>query len=121
MPGTQRLLRSLRTLAKKRRALKAVERRLDAEERQVMATISQMLAGVGYRIVARDGVAGIPARAGFRRARKDLKCPRCDRRFAFEMHLARHVNAVHGAKKRATGKRATRKAARRRRAAPATA
>ena len=36
MAQTPKLLRSLRTLTKKRLTLKAMERRLDAEERKVM-------------------------------------------------------------------------------------
>jgi uncharacterized C2H2 Zn-finger protein len=27
---------------------------------------------------------------------KKLHCPKCDRRFAREGHLARHLNAIHG-------------------------
>jgi uncharacterized C2H2 Zn-finger protein len=32
--------------------------------------------------------------------RKKLKCPQCSRRFGLPGHLARHVNAIHGAKRR---------------------
>ena len=55
MPQTRALLRSFRTLAKRRLALKATERQLDAEERRVMEAMSRMLAGSGYRVVAVDG------------------------------------------------------------------
>jgi hypothetical protein len=40
------------------------------------------------------------ARMRRRRAREDLKCPKCHRRFSLDMHLARHMGAVHGQRKR---------------------
>ena len=108
MARTQSLLRSFRTLRKKRLALKAMGRRVDAEERRVMEVMSRMLAGSGYRVVPVDGFkveSEHRPRRRQRRARKDLTCPKCGRRFFFEMHLARHTNAVHGAKKRAGKKK----------------
>ena len=32
--------------------------------------------------------------------RKTLKCPKCDRRFSMPAHLARHMSATHGPKKK---------------------
>jgi hypothetical protein len=106
MTHTERLLRSLGTIGRKRHALKAQEGRLDAEERKVMEAVSKMLAGVGYRIVAASARDTARGRPRVRRARKDLRCAKCDRRFGFEMHLARHMSAVHGAGRRAAKKKA---------------
>ena len=102
--------RSFGTLAKKQRALQAIARRLGAQERKLMARISRVLEIVGYRVVAAGARRSAdPTRARRPRARKDLKCPKCDRRFAFEMHRARHVNATHGSAASGTRKRAVRK------------
>src|SRR5262245_60973337 len=105
MPQGQVLLRSLRTLATRRRSLKVMEGRLNREERQVMGAVSRSLSRWGYRVVAvseRDEPRSArPRRPRRRLERKNLKCPKCGRRFGFAMHLARHVRAVHGTKKRA--------------------
>ncbi len=29
--------------------------------------------------------------------RKTIKCPRCDRKFAMQAHVQRHLNTMHGA------------------------
>jgi uncharacterized C2H2 Zn-finger protein len=110
MKRRRREPRSFGTLAKKQRALQAIARRLGAQERKLMARISRVLEMVGYRVVAAGGRRGAgPAPPRRPRARKDLKCPKCDRRFAFEMHRARHVNATHGSPARGTRKTAVRK------------
>ena len=96
------LLRSLRTLTKRRLALKAMESRLDADERKVMEAMSRVLEGSGYRVVPVKGNepdSERPRRSRRRLARQDLKCPKCDRRFAFVMHVARHMNAMHPTRK----------------------
>jgi uncharacterized C2H2 Zn-finger protein len=108
MVQTQALLRSLRTLAKKRLSLKAMERRLDGDERQLMGAIGRMLSGLGYRVVAVNGHDAKTSRSARPRRRltpTNLKCPKCDRRFSFVMHMARHMSAMHGTKKRG-GKKA---------------
>jgi hypothetical protein len=38
-------------------------------------------------------------------ARKTLKCPKCERKFALALHLARHVSAIHGKKGRKVAKK----------------
>ena len=52
-------------------------------------------------------------------ARKQFKCPKCDRRFSMPAHVARHVNTIHAkkgrkktAKKRRPKARAKRKVGR---------
>ena len=112
MAQTQTLLKALGTLSEKRRSLEQMTRRIADQERQVMASLEGMLSGLGYRVVAVDGKAdkvvtrtGSPAKRRHL-ARQNLKCPKCNRRFGFLMHLARHTNTVHGAKKRASKKAA---------------
>ena len=102
MGQTQALLRSLRTLAKKRLSLKAMERRLDGEERQLMGAMGRMLSGLGYRVVPANGHVAKARQVSTRRrlAPKNLNCPKCNRRFSFEMHVARHMSAMHTAKRR---------------------
>ena len=48
-------------------------------------------------------------------ARRMFKCPKCDRRFAMAMHLARHTSTIHASKSR-KGRPAKRKKKRRVRA-----
>lgn len=102
MGQTQALLRSLRTLTKKRLSLKEMERRLAGEERQLMDALSRMLSDSGYRVVAaNEQDTNVSATRPRRRlARKNLKCPKCARRFSFAMHVARHMSAMHATKKR---------------------
>jgi uncharacterized C2H2 Zn-finger protein len=107
------VMRSFGMLTKKRLTLKALERRLAGEERQAIESVGRMLSPLGYRVVAANGqrtpgtvpkpTASRPRR---RLARQNLKCPKCGRRFAFVMHLARHTNTMHGAKKRTSKKAA---------------
>ena len=95
MPGIQILLRSLRTLAKKRLSLKAMERRPVGEERQFIESMGRMLSGLGYRVVAvnRHDTESRASRPRRRLAPKNLKCPRCGRRFSFTMPRPRTAGA----------------------------
>ncbi len=45
-------------------------------------------------------------------AKSGLKCPKCDRTFGMAAHLARHLSAGHGKKKKVVKKKAARRAAR---------
>jgi uncharacterized C2H2 Zn-finger protein len=45
-------------------------------------------------------------------ARKTLKCSRCGRRFSMAAHLARHMSASHGRKKKARRAKAKRRVGR---------
>jgi uncharacterized C2H2 Zn-finger protein len=38
-------------------------------------------------------------------AKSKFKCPRCDRTFTMKAHLARHLSATHGAKKKKAAKK----------------
>jgi uncharacterized C2H2 Zn-finger protein len=100
------LLAAFHRITKQREALKSIEQRLADRERPLMEDIGRALAGVGYRLTRLNGVmATAPARGKRKpRVRQDLKCPKCERRFFFAMHVARHLNTIHGRKQRNTHK-----------------
>jgi hypothetical protein len=91
------LLAAFHGITRQREALKSLERRLADRERTLVADIGRALAGVGYRLTRLDGARVTAPGRGNRkpRARQDLKCPKCERRFFFQMHVARHMNAMH--------------------------
>jgi len=107
MPMTQvrALLSALGSMTKEREALKAREGQLADRERQLVVDIGRALSDAGYRlerVEAESQVAALtPRGTRRRRKRQDLKCPKCGRRFFFQMHVARHMNAMHR-KQRAT-------------------
>ena len=86
------LTASLRALHSRRQALAKKERRL-------IADLTRVLLKIGYHAIP-AGTTATLRRSG-RAARKTLACPRCSRRFAYRLHLGRHLSATHGAKKRA--------------------
>ena len=106
MPQVRALLSALGSIAKEREALKAREGHLAARERKLVGNIGRALSDAGYRLERVDEIqATSPARGtGRRRKRQDLKCPKCDRRFFFAMHVARHLNTIHRRKQRDTQK-----------------
>ena len=71
-----------------------------------MANIGRVLSGFGYQLTRLDeATVAAPARGKRKpRVRQDLKCPKCERRFFFQMHVARHLNTVHRRKQQATRK-----------------
>jgi hypothetical protein len=100
------LLATFHGITKQREALKSLERRLADRERTLVADIGRALAGVGYRLTRLDGATTTVSGRGNRkrRARQNLKCPKCQRRFFFQMHVARHLNTIHRRKQRNTQK-----------------
>jgi hypothetical protein len=100
------LLASFHRITKQRESLKSLELRLADRERKLVADIGRALSDVGYRLMPLDeGKANSRARGTRRlRLRQDLKCPKCERRFFFQMHVARHMNAMHRRKQRDTQK-----------------
>src|SRR5262245_24244410 len=110
MARTQAILSSFQRIEKKRRALKQTGQRLAAQFRQLVDAMGRMLSGFGYRLVERNEPDYNPGRSSTRKRNrllpKSLKCPKCDRRFSLTMHIARHVNAMHSAKKRSVRKAA---------------
>lgn len=97
MTQVNALLSALGSMTKQRETLKAREHAVANRERKLADDIGRALSGVGYRLVRLDERPATSATRGTRRRRKrqDLKCPKCDRRFFFQMHLARHVSAMH--------------------------
>jgi uncharacterized C2H2 Zn-finger protein len=114
------LLRTLGMLVEEKRRLVGKEKQLAKAEQRVIAGLTRSLSGLGYRVLPvtgqerQPGAAQAPrahARDAHRRALpKTLQCPKCDRRFSYQMHVARHMNAMHRATKSAV-KRARRRIA----------
>lgn len=78
-------------------------------ERRLVEDLGRLLPTIGYRLVptAAGKLRGMSSN-GTRRVKR-LQCPKCDRRFAHPLPLARHLSATHGIKKGAA--RARRKVA----------
>jgi uncharacterized C2H2 Zn-finger protein len=92
------ILGSLTKLAQSREALKRKEQRIAVAEQRLLAQMNRTLSSLGYQLVSLNGRPATP-RAVKRAAPKTLKCPECDRRFSYQMHVARHLSAMHRAKK----------------------
>src|SRR5713101_7982345 len=109
------LVWSLKKLAREKRVIREKEREVAHTERQVIERIGRSLSGTGYRLVPVGGghfKAARPATTPRRATAKRLRCPKCDRRFAHPLPMARHVSATHGMKKtarKAAKRRATRR------------
>jgi uncharacterized C2H2 Zn-finger protein len=98
------LVSSVKKLAREKRGLHEKERQVAHVERQVIAQLGRVLSGPGYRLVPvgsgelkASRLVGAKGRAKAKR----LRCPKCDRRFAHPLPMARHMSATHGVKKRA--------------------
>ena len=101
------VLDSLRKLAKEKSGLRDKERQIADAEHRLLQQMARVLSRFGYRLVAADGRARkAGALASTKRPLpKTLKCPKCDRRFAHRLPMARHMSATHGAKKATSRKR----------------
>lgn len=107
MTQVRALLSALGSMTKKREALKAREDHLADRERTLVDDIGRALSDTGYRLERVDEIqatALTPRGTRRRRMRQNLKCPKCERRFFFQMHVARHMNAIHRRKQGATRK-----------------
>jgi hypothetical protein len=106
------LLRSLGMLVEEKRRLLGKERQLAKAEHRLIAGLTRSLSGLGYRVLPVTGPEGQALAARSTRAAqahtrgvhkralpKTLQCPKCDRRFSYQMHVARHMNAMHRATK----------------------
>jgi uncharacterized C2H2 Zn-finger protein len=97
------LVKSLGSLMRERQTLQRKEQQLVQRQQKLVKGLGRLLQGIGYRLtpigggkgrtVQSNGAARVPGR-------KHLKCPKCDRRFAHPLPMARHVSATHGMKKR---------------------
>lgn len=100
------LVKSLGTLVRERRTLQRKEEQLAQRQHQLVKGLGRLLQGIGYQLTpigsgkARSAQSNNTAKIP---GRKHLKCPKCDRRFAHPLPLARHVSASHGVRKRKKG------------------
>ena len=108
MNQVKALVSALGRLMRARKDLNSREHALANRERKLVADIGQALSAFKYRLVRldEDGVSSRTRVNRRPRVRRDLKCPKCERRFSFAMHVARHMNAMHSRKKRSVGKAA---------------
>jgi uncharacterized C2H2 Zn-finger protein len=100
MANTKTLFASLGQLIKARLTLTAKEQKLAQRERRIIQKMGRVLPRIGYRL---ESVNGQPNKREVVRRKRALlprtrKCPRCDRRFSLQAHVARHLSAIHGAK-----------------------
>jgi uncharacterized C2H2 Zn-finger protein len=104
------LFDSLKQITSAKLSLKDKTKHLAEAERRVVDEVRRLLSSIGYTLAATDGQGTTATRSSPRRRTrktlpKTLKCPKCDRRFSLQMHVARHLNAMHRATIR-TAKRA---------------
>ena len=100
------LVKSLGSLVQERKALQRKEQQLAQRQQQLIKDLDQLLRGIGYQLKPLgNGKRLATSSNGVIRAqaRKHLKCPKCDRRFAHRLPLARHFSASHRAKNKRAG------------------
>jgi len=103
-----RLVKTLGALARDRQALQRKEQQLAHRQRQLIKDLSTMLHGIGYTLRPSGNGQGSSGSAGEALripGRKVIKCPKCDRRFAHRLPLARHLSASHGMKKASSARK----------------
>jgi len=95
------LVQSLGSLVQERKALQRRERQLAQRQLQLITGLGQSLHSIGYQLTPVGNGRGPAPSIGVikTQARKHLKCPECDRRFAHRLPLARRVSASHRPKK----------------------
>jgi uncharacterized C2H2 Zn-finger protein len=99
------LVKSLGSLMRERQTLQRKEQQLAQRQQVLVKGLGRLLQGIGYyltpigsgkaRAAQSNGAARVPGR-------KHLKCPKCDRRFAHPLPMARHVSASHMMKEKKT-------------------
>jgi uncharacterized C2H2 Zn-finger protein len=104
-----RPLALLTHLARQRQRLERQTRDLLAAQRRVLGRVDRLLSALGYRLIAANGPTSKAGAVGRRKQElpKTLPCPKCDRRFSRQMHVARHMSAMHGDQKKAKRRRPT--------------
>lgn len=95
-----KISKSLEVLLREKHSLSTRARKVAQTERRLIDNLSRALSGVGYRLVpvpgSRSGSVG--AQNGTASIKR-LRCPKCERRFAHPLPMARHLSATHGIKK----------------------
>jgi len=109
---TDSLLLSLRKLAREKQGLRQKGQLVAQTERRLLEDLGRLLPTIGYRLVPVAGPDDASSTNGVRRVKR-LLCPKCDRRFAHPLPLARHLKATHGVKKisQKAGRKAAKKSA----------
>jgi uncharacterized C2H2 Zn-finger protein len=92
------LVTSLRRLAREKEGLRYKGQAVAKTERRLVQDLGRLLPTIGYRLVPL-GTTKLKAMSPNGMRRKRLQCPKCDRRFAHPLPLARHLSATHGIKK----------------------
>ena len=107
------LVTSLKRLAREKAGLRHKGQLVAKTERRLVEDLGRLLPTIGYRLVAFGAAAPRGVTVDGPRRVKHLPCPKCDRRFAHPLPLARHLSATHGIKKGApkAGRKAARKPA----------
>ena len=95
------LVESLGSLVQERKALQRKEEQLARRQQLMIRNLDQLLHGIGYQLKPSGNGRSLASSNGIikTQARKHLQCPRCDRRFAHRLPLARHVSASHRPKR----------------------
>ncbi|HXJ82271.1 MAG TPA: hypothetical protein VMS64_26765 [Candidatus Methylomirabilis sp.] len=106
------LVTALRRLAREKAGLRNRGQLVAKTERRLVDDLGRLLPTIGYRLVPLAATKQRGVMADGSRRVKRLQCPKCDRRFAHPLPLARHLSATHGIKKGAAkpGKKAVKKA-----------
>ena len=92
------LVKSLGSLVQERKVLQRKEQQLAHRQQQLIKDLDQLLHGIGYQLKPLGNGKGLATSSNGvmkTQARKHLKCPKCDRRFAHRLPMARHVSASH--------------------------
>jgi uncharacterized C2H2 Zn-finger protein len=92
------LVTSLRRLAREKEGLRHKGQAVAKTERRLVEDLGRLLPTIGYRLVPMTA-ARLKGMSPDGTRRKRLLCPKCDRRFAHPLPLARHLSATHGIKK----------------------
>jgi hypothetical protein len=82
------VLSALRSLVKKKLSV-------TREENELVATLNRLLPSIGYKLMQTRNARPFGSSARAPMAPRSLACPHCDRRFAYPLHLGRHVSATH--------------------------
>jgi hypothetical protein len=96
------LVKSLGSLVRERQTLQRKGEQLAQRQHQLVKGLGRLLQSIGYQLTPiSSGKDRSPQSNGSvkGRRRKHLKCPKCDRRFAHPLPLARHVSATYGVRK----------------------
>jgi uncharacterized C2H2 Zn-finger protein len=108
------LVKSLGVLVRERKALQRKGEQLAQRQHQLVKGLGRLLEGIGFQLtpIGSGKVGSAQSNGGAKvGGRKHLKCPKCDRRFAHALPLARHVSATHGMKKKGRGVRSAKRKA----------